>query len=253
MGIGAFYCIFYFLIFHLSFFLAIFAAMANILNIETSTEACSVTLTGDCAVLANFEDRSGRHHAERLGGYVEQALAAAKEQERKIEAVAVSIGPGSYTGLRIGLSMAKGLAYSLNVPLIGVPTLQILATNVMFNHHGINLESRFAPMIDARRMEVYTCVLDMWLKELMPVEPLILTPESYAEFLNQGPLLFMGNGIEKAKTIINHPNAIFIEGIQPLAADMLALSEKAYREGKFLDVAYSVPEYLKEFQSTSKK
>ncbi|MDE6145884.1 MAG: tRNA (adenosine(37)-N6)-threonylcarbamoyltransferase complex dimerization subunit type 1 TsaB, partial [Muribaculaceae bacterium] len=152
-----------------------------------------------------------------------------------------------------GLSMAKGLAYSLNVPLIGVPTLQILATNVMFNHHGINLHSRFAPMIDARRMEVYTCVLDMWLKELMTVQPQILTEESYREFLNEGPLLFMGNGVEKARTVINHPNAIFLDGIQPLAADMLALSEKAFREQNFLDVAYSTPEYLKEFQGTKPK
>ncbi len=227
--------------------------MANILNIETSTEACSVALTGDCSVLANFEDRTGRKHAERLGGFVEQALAAAREQERKIEAVSVSIGPGSYTGLRIGLSMAKGLAYSLGVPLIGIPTLQILATNVMFNHHGITLESRFAPMIDARRMEVYTCVLDMWLKELMPVQPLILEPDSYDKWLSEGPLLFMGNGVEKARGVINHPNAVFLEGIQPLAADMLALSEKAYREQKFLDVAYSTPEYLKEFQGTKPK
>ena len=227
--------------------------MANILNIETSTEACSVALTGDCSLLANFEDRTGRKHAERLGGFVEQALAAAREQERKIEAVSVSIGPGSYTGLRIGLSMAKGLAYSLGVPLIGIPTLQILATNVMFNHHGITLESRFAPMIDARRMEVYTCVLDMWLKDLMPVQPLFLEPDSYAKWLSEGPLLFMGNGVEKARTVIDHPNAIFLEGIQPLAADMLALSEKAWREGKFLDVAYSTPEYLKEFQGTKPK
>ena len=227
--------------------------MANILNIETSTEACSVALTGDCSLLANFEDRTGRKHAARLGGFVEQALVAAREQERKIEAVSVSIGPGSYTGLRIGLSMAKGLAYSLGVPLIGIPTLQILATNVMFNHHGITLESRFAPMIDARRMEVYTCVLDMWLKELMPVQPLILEPDSYAQWLAEGPLLFMGNGVEKARTLIDHPNAIFLEGIQPLAADMLALSEKAWREGRFLDVAYSTPEYLKEFQGTKPK
>lgn len=224
--------------------------MANILNIETSTEACSVALTGDCSVLANFEERHGRHHAERLGGFVEQALAAAREQERKLDAVSVSIGPGSYTGLRIGLSLAKGLAYSLGVPLIGVPTLQILATNAMFNHHGITLESRFAPMIDARRQEVYTCVLDMWLKELMTVRPLILDENSYETFLNEGPLLFMGDGVEKARKIIRHPNAVFLEGIQPLAADMLALSEKAFREGRFIDVAYSVPEYLKEFQGT---
>lgn len=224
--------------------------MANILNIETSTDACSVALTGDCSVLANFEERSGRRHAELLSGFIARALEAARAQERKIEAVAVSIGPGSYTGLRIGLSEAKGLAYALGVPLIGVPTLQILATNVMFNHHGISLESRFAPMIDARRMEVYTCVLDMWLKELMPTQPLILTAESYRGQLERGPLLFMGNAVEKARTVIDHPNAIWVEGIQPLASDMLALSEKAFRNGDFIDTAYSTPLYLKEFQTS---
>lgn len=224
--------------------------MANIINIETSTEACSVALTGDCSLLANYEERSGRKHAEVLSGFIKEALDEARRQERKIEAVAVSIGPGSYTGLRIGLSEAKGLAYALDVPLIGVKTLEIMATNVMFNHHGIDLESRFAPMIDARRMEVYTCVLDMWLKELMPTQPLILTPDSYRELLDQGPLLFMGNGIEKAREVISHPNARWVEGVQPLAADMLALSEKAFRAGDFLDTAYSVPLYLKEFQAT---
>lgn len=227
--------------------------MANILNIETSTDACSVALTGDCSVLANFEERSGRRHAELLSGFISQALNAAKEQERKLDAIAVSIGPGSYTGLRIGLSEAKGLAYAMNLPLIGVPTLQILATNVMFNHHGITLESRFAPMIDARRMEVYTCVLDMWLNELMPTQPLILTEESYLPLLDQGPLLFMGNAVAKAKTVIRHPNALWVEGVQPLAADMLALSEKAFRAGNFLDVAYSTPLYLKEFQASTPK
>lgn len=225
--------------------------MANILNIETSGEACSVALTGDCSVLANFEERTGRRHAEVLSGFIRDALAAAREQERTLDAIAVSIGPGSYTGLRIGLSVAKGLAYAMGLPLIGVPTMQIMATNVMFNHHGIDLSSRFAPMIDARRMEVYTCVLDMWLKELMPSQPLILTPESYLPLLDQGPLLFMGNGIDKARTVITHPNARWVEGIMPLAADMLALSEKAFRAASFLDLAYSTPEYLKEWQKSS--
>lgn len=227
--------------------------MANILNIETSTEACSVALTGDCSLLANFEERTGRRHAEVLSGFIKQALDAARQQERKLDAVAVSIGPGSYTGLRIGLSEAKGLAYALDLPLIGIPTLQIMATNVMFNHHGINLESRFAPMIDARRMEVYTCVLDMWLNELMPTRPLILDSGSYGDLLDKGPLLFMGNATDKARTVIDHPNAVWVEGIQPLAADMLALSEKAFRAGQFLDLAYSVPMYLKEFQATTPK
>ena len=227
--------------------------MANIINIETATDCCSVALTGDMAVLADFRDLHGRNHAELIGGYVKQCLDAAREQERKIDAVAVSIGPGSYTGLRIGLSEAKGLAYALGVPLIGVPTLHIMATNVMFNHFNIDLSTRFAPMIDARRMEVYTCVLDMWLRELMPAAPMILTPDSYGELLEQGPLLFMGNAIEKARTVISHPNAIWVEDINPLAADMLALSEKAFRDGNFIDVAYSTPLYLKDFQATTPK
>lgn len=225
--------------------------MANIINIETSTDCCSVALTADMTVAADFTDLHGRNHAEKVGRFVQQALEEARRQQRKIDAVAVSIGPGSYTGLRIGLSEAKGLAYALGVPLIGVPTLQILATNVMFNHHEINLETRFAPMIDARRMEVFTCVLDMWLHELMPSQPLILTPDSYAELLDKGPLLFMGNAVEKAATVITHPNARFIEGINPLASDMLALSERAFRAGDFIDVAYSTPLYLKEFQATT--
>lgn len=225
--------------------------MANIINIETSTDCCSVALTGDMTVLADFSCHTGRKHAELLGGYVEKALQAAREQERTIDAVAVSLGPGSYTGLRIGLSQAKGLAYALGVPLIGVPTLQILATHVMFNHINIDLDTRFAPMLDARRMEVYTCVLDMWLHDVMPPQPLILTPDSYAELLDQGPLLFMGNAVEKARTVITHPNARWVEGIVPLASDMLALSEKAFRAGDFIDVAYSTPIYLKEFQTST--
>lgn len=225
--------------------------MANIINIETSTDCCSVALTADMTVAADFADMHGRNHAEKIGRFVKQALDEARSQQRTIDAVAVSIGPGSYTGLRIGLSEAKGLAYALGVPLIGVPTLKIMATNVMFNHHGISLESRFAPMIDARRMEVFTGVFDMWLRELMPSQPLILTPESYGDLLDKGPLLFMGNAVEKARTVISHPNAIFVEGINPMASDMLALSEKAFREQDFIDVAYSTPLYLKEFQTTA--
>lgn len=227
--------------------------MANILNIETSTNVCSVALTTDMSVACHFEDFKGQNHAAVLSGFIKQCLDQLQLEGKKLDAIAVSIGPGSYTGLRIGLSEAKGLAYALDLPLIGVPTLQIMATSVMFNHPGVNLETRFAPMIDARRMEVYTCVLDMWLHELMPTQPLILTPDSYRQLLDQGPLLLFGNGSAKAREVITHPNAIFISDIVPLASDMLALSEKAFREGNFLDRAYSVPLYLKEFQATKPK
>ena len=225
--------------------------MATILNIDTSTSACSAALTSDGLVLAHYETFEPQQHAAVISDYIKACLDHAADHEMKLDAIAVTLGPGSYTGLRIGLSEAKGLAYALGLPLIGVPTLQIMATNVMFNHHGIDLNSRFAPMIDARRMEVYTCVLDMWLKELMPTQPLILTPDSYRELLDRGPLLFMGNAVEKARTVIDHPNARWVEGVQPLAADMLALSEKAFRAGDFLDPAYSGPLYLKEFQATT--
>jgi tRNA threonylcarbamoyladenosine biosynthesis protein TsaB len=227
--------------------------MATILNIETSTDVCSAALTSDLAVLCQFEDRKGQNHAAVLSDFIKQCLDKAKADNKQLDAIAVSIGPGSYTGLRIGLSEAKGLAYALDLPLIGIPTLQIMATSVMFNHHNIGLETRFAPMIDARRMEVYTCVLDMWLHELMPTQPHILTANSYHDLLEQGPLLLFGNGSDKARDIINHPNAKFISDIVPLASDMLALSEKAFRTNDFLDRAYSVPMYLKEFQATKPK
>lgn len=224
--------------------------MATILDIETSTDVCSVALTADCAVAAHYEDFSGRNHAELLSGFVKKCLDQAKAEERRIDAVAVSLGPGSYTGLRIGLSEAKGLAYALDVPLIGVPTLQIMATRVMFNHHDIDLSTRFCPMIDARRMEVYTCVLDMWFKELLPAQPMILDAGSLRDMLDAGPLLIFGNGSDKARKVIDHPNARFVDGIVPLAEDMLAPAEKAFRTGDFIDVAYSTPLYLKEFQAT---
>ena len=227
--------------------------MATILNIETSTDVCSVALTTDMAVACHFEEFKGQNHAAVLSGFIKQCLDQAKLEDKPLDAIAVSIGPGSYTGLRIGLSEAKGLAYALDLPLIGIPTLQIMATAVMFGYPGVDLATRFAPMIDARRMEVYTCVLDMWLHELMPTQPLILTPESYHDLLEKGPLLMFGNGSDKARDLIKHPNAKFVSDIVPLASDMLALSEKAFREGNFLDRAYSVPLYLKEFQATKPK
>lgn len=226
--------------------------MAVILNIETSTNVCSVALTDNGLVLEHFEDYKGQNHAALLSGYIKKCLDYLKEKEMKLEAVAVSIGPGSYTGLRIGLSEAKGLAYALDIPLIGIDTLKIMAVSVMF-HHDVDPDALFAPMIDARRMEVYTSVLDMALNEQMKPSPLILDKTSYAEWLNSNQVLFFGNGSNKAKEMITHPNARFIANIDPLATDMLALSEMAFRRGEFLDLAYSVPAYLKDFQATTPK
>ena len=178
----------------------------------------------------------------------------AADNELKVEAVAVSLGPGSYTGLRIGLSEAKGLAYSLGCPLIGVKTLELMATRVMFSTDAIAPDSIFVPMIDARRMEVFTAAYDFALSELLTPQPLILDENSYTDLLATGrPVLFFGDGSEKSRAVITAPNAVFVPDVVPLAVDMVALAERAYARREFLDVAYSTPLYLKDFQATKPK
>lgn len=226
--------------------------MAVILNIETSTTVCSTALTAEGMVLCHYEDFGGQNHAALLSGYIKKCMDHLREHEMKLDAVAVSMGPGSYTGLRIGLSEAKGLAFALDVPLIGISTLQLLTVSVMFNH-DVDYDTLFAPMIDARRMEVYTAVYDMALSPLLAPQPLILDTESYRHFLDTRKMVFFGNGSEKARDVITSPNASFIPDIYPLAVDMLALAERAYAARDFIDLAYSVPEYLKDFQATKPK
>ena len=227
--------------------------MANILNIETSTEVCSVALTSDGMVLEHREDYEGRNHALLLSGFIEEMMQYATPRGVKIDAVAVSIGPGSYTGLRIGLSEAKGLCFGLDVPLIGIDTLKILVVATMFGNY-IDENSYYVPMIDARRMEVFAGVYDSALQEVMPARPVIITPDSFSEYLGQGrKLVFVGNGAEKAANLIKHPDVVYIPGVKPAAVDMLALSEMAFRKGDFRDIAYSTPNYLKEFQATTPK
>ncbi len=227
--------------------------MATILNIETSTDVCSVALTSDGVVLEHYEEFNGRNHAVVLSGFIKSALDHIARHEMKLDAVAVSLGPGSYTGLRIGLSEAKGLAYALDLPLIGVDTLKLMAVSVMFRHDIENPDALFVPMIDARRMEVYTAVYNLALETLEPQAPLILDEMAYAQWLADNEVLFFGNGSEKARQMITSPNARFIPGIVPLAVDMQALADKAYREQDFLSLAYSVPTYLKDFQATRPK
>lgn len=226
--------------------------MAVILNIETSTEVCSAALTAEGMVLAHREDEHGRNHAALLSDYIKHCLDFAREKEINLDAVAVSMGPGSYTGLRIGLSEGKGLAYALDIPLIGVNTLELLATTVMFSGE-IEGDELFAPMIDARRMEVYTAVYDMALQPVMPQQPLILDADSYRDELSRGRVLFFGNGSDKAREVITSPNAVFVPDVVPLAVNMLALSERAFARREFLDLAYSVPNYIKDFQATKPK
>ena len=227
--------------------------MPTIINIETSTDVCSVALTSEGAVLEHFEEFNGRNHATLLSGFIKGCIDHLRRHEMMLDAIAVSMGPGSYTGLRIGLSEAKGLAYAMDVPLIGVDTLKLMAVSVMFSQEELEPDVMFAPMIDARRMEVYTAVYDLALNALAEPTPLILGDDSYEKWLERGPVLFFGNGSDKAREVIRHPNARFVSDIKPLAVDMLALSDMAYRAGNFLDLAYSVPTYLKDFQATKPK
>ena len=228
--------------------------MANILNIETSTEVCSVALTSEGQVLDHRENYEGQTHATMLSQYVKEMLDYARSREMKPDAIAVSIGPGSYTGLRIGLSEAKGLAFGLNVPLIGVNTLQLMAVSTMFNHFIDEESVLYVPMIDARRMEVYTAAYAPSLEAVLEPQALILDEHSFDALLDKGhTLILMGNGSDKARQVLARDGVRFVDGVKPVAVDMMALAEKAYREQDFIDVAYSTPLYLKEFQAIKPK
>lgn len=224
--------------------------MAVILNIETSTRVCSAALSAEGMILTHREDFTGRNHAALLSGFIKDCLDHASRLEMKLDAVAVSIGPGSYTGLRIGLSEAKGIAFALRIPLIGVDTLKIMAVNVMFNH-DIDPEVIFIPMIDARRMEVYTAAYDLALNPLLSPRPLILDSGAFNSIAAPGrQMLFFGDGAGKACNLLRPLGMTFIPGIDPLAVDMVALAEQDFAARRFIDLAYSVPAYLKDFQAT---
>lgn len=224
--------------------------MANILNIETSSKICSVAISCEGEVKYELEEAEGMAHARALAPFVEKCMAQLERHDTKLDAVAVSMGPGSYTGLRIGLSLAKGLAFGLDIPLIGISTLHILAVKAMFRNFDWEGDEILVPMVDARRMEVYTSALDFRLNSLTKPGPMILDENSYCELLRDHKLYFMGDGAEKGKAVIKSDNAHWLDGLMPHARDMVALSEKAFREGNFIDKAYSVPDYLKEFQAT---
>lgn len=221
--------------------------MSCILNIETSTDVCSVAISDNGQVIFNKEDHSGPNHAVKLGVYVDEALSFIDAHGIPLEAVAVSCGPGSYTGLRIGVSMAKGICYGRDVKLISIPTLELMAVPVLIGEHPAEEDALIVPMLDARRMEVYAKVMDRALKEVRPIQADIVDAETYKEYLDRGTVYFFGNGAEKCMEVINHPNARLVKGIEPLAKNMAPLAEKRFVEGKFEDVAYFVPFYLKDF------
>ncbi len=223
--------------------------MSCIIHIETSTKVCSVAVSQDGAIIFEQQDTNGPAHAVNCGVFVQEGLSFAESHAIPLDAVAVSMGPGSYTGLRIGYSMAKGVAYGREVPLIALPTLQVLCVPVLLGHE-LEENALLVPMIDARRMEVYTAVYDRALREVRAVGADIVTADTYHEYLERGPVYFFGDGATKCKDTITHPNAHFIDGINPLAKNMFPLAEKAIALGQYADVAYSEPFYLKEFQAT---
>ena len=203
-------------------------------------------------VLCQYDDYSGRNHAALLSNFIKACLDHIRKHEMTLDAVAVSMGPGSYTGLRIGLSEAKGLAYALKLPLIGVDTLKLLAATAMFSS-SYDGEEYFIPMVDARRMEVYTAVYDLAFNPVEPQQALILEPGCFDKIFAQGRAILCGNGSDKARKVIDSPNAVFIPDIVPLAQHMTALAELAWTKKEFLDIAYSVPNYIKAFQATKPK
>ncbi|MDD6027396.1 MAG: tRNA (adenosine(37)-N6)-threonylcarbamoyltransferase complex dimerization subunit type 1 TsaB [Bacteroidales bacterium] len=227
--------------------------MSCILNIETSTSVCSVAVSEDGKCIYSDIDRTGPNHNERLGSFVDEALGFADSHAIPVDAVAVSMGPGSYTGLRIGVSMAKGICYGLDIPLIAVPTLETMCVPVLLRHDSLPDDALFCPMIDARRMEVYSAVYDRALHTVRETQADVVTEETYKEWLDKHPVYFFGDGAEKCMDVINHPNAHYIAGIEPLAKNMFPLAERRMMNGQTEDVAYFVPFYLKDFVALKPK
>ncbi|TYA55160.1 tRNA (adenosine(37)-N6)-threonylcarbamoyltransferase complex dimerization subunit type 1 TsaB [Formosa maritima] len=216
--------------------------METILSIETTTTNCSVSLSYQGETFALLEDNSKEYsHAERLHVFIERILAENNLKATQLGAISVSKGPGSYTGLRIGVSAAKGLCFALGKPLISVSTLEALAHQVKID------EGVIIPMLDARRLEVYSAVFDEKYNEIRAVEAQILEADSFNNYLEKGPVYFIGNGVDKSKTIIQHKNANFIENKLPSANEMSLIAYHKYKKNDIEDVAYFEPFYLKDF------
>ena len=219
--------------------------MGLILSIETSTDICSVALSKEGITVAEQTITQGQSHASSLTVIIEALFNGKGRPDIKmLDPVAVSCGPGSYTGLRIGVSTAKGICYGLNIPLISIGSLQVLAAAV---ENRDNQPLHIAPMIDARRMEVYTALYNSQLELETPVEAMVIDESAFAEQLSREEILFVGNGAQKCMSVIKHPNAKFIADLHPLATNMGKLAYAAFLRERFEDVAYFEPYYLKDF------
>ncbi|AYA37447.1 tRNA (adenosine(37)-N6)-threonylcarbamoyltransferase complex dimerization subunit type 1 TsaB [Hymenobacter oligotrophus] len=225
--------------------------MPLILALETSSPVCSVALTHDGALLAATELRLEKSHSSHLTVLIEQLLSNAGVALEQVSAVAVSDGPGSYTGLRIGAAAAKGLCYALSLPLVAVGTLPALAHQVA-QQVPRAARYRFCPLLDARRMEVYAALYSADGQELQAPAPVILDADSWAAELDLGPVLFFGSGAAKFQPLVaDKPNAEFLTNVHPSAIAVAQLAEAAYARQAFKDVAYYEPFYLKEVYTTT--
>lgn len=223
--------------------------MACILHIETSTTLCSVAVSDDSQVIYHDERQSDEKgsSAEQIGTLVDEAMSFADSHAIPFDAVAVSGGPGSYTGLRIGVSMAKGICYGRDLKLISVPTLQLLCVPVLLSEKIQSDDALLCPMLDARRMEVYAAIYDRALRPVRGTQADVVDGDTYRQWLDERPVYFFGGGAAKCLPLIDHPNAHLIEGVQPLARWMQPLAERRLLNGQTEDVAYYEPFYLKDF------
>jgi tRNA threonylcarbamoyladenosine biosynthesis protein TsaB len=226
--------------------------MALILNIESSTNICSVSIARKGTILGIKESRDEKSHASLLTVFISELLAQLQIDFSNLDAVAVSKGPGSYTGLRIGVSAAKGIAYGAGIKLIGIPTLQAMAFGVTQKIPAIRSgkNTLLCPMIDARRMEVFTALYTPANNLYKEISAEIIHPGIFSDILKKKEIWFFGNGSEKCKDVIRHPNARFIEGIEPSSSWIAKLADKAFQNGQFEDIAYFEPFYLKDFIAT---
>ena len=229
--------------------------MPLILNLETATQTCSVALSADGNILGLRESQSEKAHSRQLGIFIRELLTENDLEVAQLDAIAVSMGPGSYTGLRIGVSTAKGLAYGSDLPLIGIGTLDILVSGALQNKEIIELLEKnetalLCPMIDARRMEVFTGLYTPEGKNIGKITARVVDENSFHEYLAKGPVIFFGNGAKKCMEKLPAPNALFIDEIIPLARYMVPLAEQKWHKKKFEDLAYFEPFYLKDFIAT---
>lgn len=229
--------------------------MGLILNIDTATENAGICLARDASVVANRVNRDQRDHASWIQPAIAEMMAEAGYAMNQLEAVAVTAGPGSYTGLRVGLATAKGLCYALNIPLITESTLKVIAyatraaMQLSTAQSPAEIPLFLCPMIDARRMEVFTGVYSQDLEEVVPGGAVILEEGSFNKELENNRLIFCGNAVAKWKPLCKHSHAMFYEGDAHTAADLAMLSEQAFQQRRWADLAYAVPAYLKEFHT----